>query len=48
MSDCKDCKPKQTPVFPLWNEKAKYWSRKKKEAKMRELCCELNGKAGEK
>ena len=45
---CKNCKPRRIPVFPVWTGKSKYWHRDKKEKRMRELCCELNGKAGEK
>ncbi len=41
---CDSCKPKTLPLFPIWDNKAKYWHKDKKEQKIRELCCELNGK----
>ncbi len=44
MKRCKDCKPKQIPIFPLWDDRAKYWSKAKKEEKQRELCCDINKK----
>ncbi len=39
---CKDCKPKQMPIFPLWSDKAKYWSSEKKAASLKRLCCAIN------
>ena len=42
--NCEDCMPKRVPTFPKWDDKAKYWSKAKKAKKLKELCCELNGK----
>ena len=43
MIDCKGCKStKGIPMFPIWDNKAKYWSNAKKLEKLKELCCELN------
>lgn len=39
---CGDCKPKAFPIFPLWDEKAKYWSKAKKAQRLRKLCCDMN------